>query len=209
MSITVEDYLDLSAGALPLAALSDLMRRARRTVSSKAVARDIGWLVCRGYGYERASALNPFPSGSMAAAYDEGVISFELEHPLMFDSEDYTDITDAIREPLPRCFTGGSAGTTAPIAVRPSMGSTPWHLSDTRRLHARNIYATLFFAAVCMVAAITLSATADTWEAARYADGDRDKLSALITQMVEPKPLDLPSEEIDLQPPKVKLAARR
>ncbi len=92
--ITVEDYLDLALGALPLSELSAVMRTARRSITTKATARDLGWLTCRGYGYDRAASLNPFIAGPMAAAYDAGIAAYEIECPCDFDSDDYSDISD-------------------------------------------------------------------------------------------------------------------
>lgn len=129
MTITVETYLDIAGGALPYAELSSLMRTARRSISTKATARDLGWLVCRGYGYDRASVLNPFPGGAMAAAFDSGVIAYEIERDAEFDADDHTGIEDA-------------SPTTAPVSMAAAAPS--WDIRD-RAVNALAVTSAGFF----------------------------------------------------------------
>jgi hypothetical protein len=69
-TITVDTYLDLALAALPHTELSVVMRAARRTITTKATAQDLGWLTCRGYGYDRACSLSPdFASIRIAACF--------------------------------------------------------------------------------------------------------------------------------------------
>lgn len=135
--ITTDTYLDLAMGALPYAELSSLMRTARRSISTKATARDLGWLICRGYGYNRAASLNPFFAGPMAAAYDAGVAAYEIECPAEFDSDDYSDITTTTTETggVERCESVVDEPTPkAPPRVYTN--STPWSATQSHNVGA-------------------------------------------------------------------------
>ena len=70
ISVVVPTYNEEENIRLLYDELSEVMRAARRTITTTATAQDLGWLTCRGYGYDRVCSLNPdFASIRIAACF--------------------------------------------------------------------------------------------------------------------------------------------
>lgn len=90
--ITTNDYLSLANGELTGDEAKAVVHLSSAVVVNRFDAMNLGWLACRGLGYERAAGLNPWPNGELAMAFDAGIAQHEIEN------DDYSDITDTLTD---------------------------------------------------------------------------------------------------------------